>query len=289
MRHLAGDALLSAGASLMLRPVPSRARPAAVAPPDCSIVPGRRGRRRRLRMVGTAVLAVVALVACTSEDRPSAAPTPRASPGPMPLQGVDDGPLRPGQYVATVAGGEDHAMLPVLSVPDGFHNAGGVGVVSGDTDEELRVVWVWDIGAVYSHPCDAGKVVQPVGPTVADLANAFAAQPMRKATDPVPVTVGGYEGLYMELSVPEGTDVTKCAGGRFDSWVEDGSTHDGRWQQIGGQIDKLWILDVDGDRLTVATAHGPSTRPDAVQELEDMASAVTFVPADRTSEDHEHT
>jgi len=192
---------------------------------------------------------------------------------------VGDDPLEPGQYVTAVAGGQDHPLVPVLSVPDGFDDTpDGIGVVSGDTDEDGRIVWVWDIGSVYSHPCEAGKVAEPVGPTVADLANAFATQLLRDATDPVPVTVGGYEGLYVELSVPEGTDVTDCAGGRFDSWVEDGSTG-ARRQQIGGQVDKLWILDVDGDRITIASAHGPATSPDAVQELDDMASTATFTRA----------
>jgi hypothetical protein len=190
--------------------------------------------------------------------------------------------LEPGRYVASVAGGEDHPLLPVLSVPDGFSDFGGYGVLAGQAALEGRIVWVWDIAGVYTHPCDPGKVAEIVGPSVADLADALAAQPLRDGTEPVPVTIGGHRGLFVQLSVPDRIDVTECADGRFDSWSEDGSADPARWQQGPGQVDMVWILDVDGDRLAIAAAHGPGATGEEVEELRRIATTTRFVPADLT-------
>jgi hypothetical protein len=142
-------------------------------------------------------------------------------------------------------------------------------------------VWVWDITGVRS--CEAGKAAEIVGPSVADLAGALTAQSSADGAQPVPVTIDGYRGLYVELSVPDGTDVYSCAGGRSTSStrgkVDDGSP---RWQQGPGEIDMLWILDVDGDRITIAAAHRPAASREDVGELERIATTARFVPADMT-------
>ncbi len=70
-----------------------------------------------------------------------------------------------------------------------------------------------------SDPCKAGKNGVDPRPTVADLAQALTAQPLRAGSDPVPVTVAGYQGLYVETSVPAHIDFTKCEGGYFDSRI----------------------------------------------------------------------
>ena len=42
----------------------------------------------------------------------------------------------------------------------------------------------------------------------------------------------------------------------------------------------LWILDLDGDRLTIAAAHGPDAGRRAIEELEDMVTTASFTWAD---------
>lgn len=190
-------------------------------------------------------------------------------------------PLEPGRYLAIVGGGP-HPLVPVLTVPDGFRAVGEFGVLAGSFTEG-RLVWVWDIAGVYTHPCDAGNVPEIVGPSVADLASALAAQPLRDGTPPVPVSIDGYRGLYVELSVPDGIDINACFDGQFDSWTE-GADNDAswRWLQEPGQIDMLWILDVDGDRITIAAAHGPAASQESVEELERIVTTARFVPVDMT-------
>ena len=91
----------------------------------------------------------------------------------------------------------------------------------------------------------------PIGPTVDDLANAFAAQTAYEASTPVDVTLGGYSGKRVELQLP--SDVASCDNGEFYPWV--GSIYaqgpDNRWD--------VWILDVEGERIVVLGTYFPGT------------------------------
>ena len=68
----------------------------------------------------------------------------------------------------------------------------------------------------------------PVGPTVDDLADAMAKQPMRDGTTPTEVTIDGYAGKYLELTIPADLDfatllevpgASASTPGAFVGWV----------------------------------------------------------------------
>jgi hypothetical protein len=163
-------------------------------------------------------------------------------------------------------------MAPVLQVPRGFTSmAGGAGVRVVADDLWNRLVWLWDIDSVFTHPCDAGGYPKAVGPSVADLAGALAAQPMREATDPVPVTIGGYDGLYVELATPD--DITACREGYFRSWP-------GREDNAAGLTDLVWVLDVEGQRITFDLSYPPGTTPEQVDVLREIVTTATFIRRD---------
>jgi hypothetical protein len=238
-------------------------------------------RRRRTRIVlgsvaSGAALAVSAVVA-GQLVAPQAPPTTEAGTAAVsaPLLRDHPGPLEPGPYVASVVDAPSAPVLPVLTVPAGYSGIdGGVGVITGDpnqVEEKDRYLWVWNIDLVSTHPCDALGYAADPGPTVADLANALASQPMRQGSDPAPVSIGGYQGLYVELTMPQDLDISDCAGGVFRSWP-------GRVQDYGaGQVDMVWVLDVDGQRITFDAAYPASASPAQVQELKDIVTKATFV------------
>ncbi|KQR12134.1 hypothetical protein [Cellulomonas sp. Leaf334] len=238
----------------------------------------RRRRRAAAVAAGAVITAVVAVAVVVVGQLLPRAPEP-AEPSPsgpvLTLPQTTEGvPIVPGRYVLPVLDAPaDWTLEPVVTVPEGFLGL-DAGVTSGDFEtDDARVLWLWNIDSVFTHPCELGATAAPVGPTVADLAAALAAQPMRAATAPVPVTVGGYEGLYLELSVPDDIDPDACPVGRFSSW-------EGRWQQVPGQVDLLWIVDVDGQRITVDASLSPGTSPQEAAELTDMVASTRFVPVD---------
>lgn len=70
------------------------------------------------------------------------------------------------------------------------------------------------VGNIFSDPCQWVEVSPPVGPTVDDLAAAFANVPALNATEATDVTVDGFHGQQIEFTVPDYTD-DECLDGRF--------------------------------------------------------------------------
>ena len=97
---------------------------------------------------------------------------------------------------------------------------------------------------------------------------------MRAGSNPVPVTVAGYHGLYVETSVPAHIDFGTCQDGYFDSWIS--TSGGGRYQQGPGQRDSLWILDVDGYRLVIDGEHMPGATQAQIDEITGMVKTLTF-------------
>jgi len=231
----------------------------------------RRGRRALAVALPLGVAAAVTAVAVGSGLAFGPRTSDLAPAGPAPAvqlaQFSDGSRLDPGRYVLSIPE-EPWPQLPVLSVPEGFEAIdGGVGVRTPDFS---RYVWIYTVDSVYTHPCQTGAGPEPVGPTVADLANALAAVPLLASTEPVPVTVGGYDGLYVELSVP--TDVVAaCPLERFNLWPE-------RWQEFAGQVDMVWIVDVEGQRVVFDASHLATVSPEDAAEIKDMVTTATFVP-----------
>jgi hypothetical protein len=77
-------------------------------------------------------------------------------------------------------------------------------------------------------------------------------QRLTTATDPVPVAVDGHDGLYLELSTPADLDYATCQKDGLVAW--DDAT---AWAEPG--VTRLWILDVDGQRV-VLTLNGEPTK-----------------------------
>jgi hypothetical protein len=114
-------------------------------------------------------------------------------------------------------------------------------------------------GDLFSDPCltdeDAGADV-PVGPTVDDLVTALVDHPLLDVTDPVDVTLAGYSGTYLDLTIPD--DISACV--RYKPM----GPH--IYAQGPGQRWHMWILDVDGVRVLVETNDYAGTSAERLAE-----------------------
>lgn len=235
-----------------------------------------RTHRRAVRALGATFLMATAAAGCTAPPpRPAESPETESAPSAAAVVRLledqpKDTPLDAGRYAVSSIQAPG-PMAPVLNVPQGGYTSidGGAGVMADWGD--YRFMWLQNIRSVYAHPCDVDPT--PVGTSVADLANALVAQPLRDGTDPVPVTVGGYDGLYVEISVPEDFDLSTCRDGYFYSWP-------GRGEKSPGQVDLLWILDVEGQRMTFDLSYSPRSAPEEVEELKKVVTTATFMPRD---------
>jgi hypothetical protein len=154
----------------------------------------------------------------------------------------------------------------VVEVPSGFDDEAAWYIVSPDQQEFLGL---WAVGLVDRDACLHGEqdAFDP-GPSVEDLADALVAQKSTRATAPQPVTLAGHEGVYVELASPR--DISTC------------TKYPGLWREPergiynDGQVDLVWILDVDGQRLVVNAAYTPKSTASDIDKLTSMVESLEF-------------
>jgi hypothetical protein len=175
----------------------------------------------------------------------------------------------------------------VITVPEGWSISNGFALLGHAGSPAQLAVTIWNVVDVYANGCHwAGPMIHP-GPTVDELAAVLAARPLRNATAPVAVSLGGYQGKYLQWSVPAdirfdavrqsfpdcdiGTD--NGVAGYFKSWTDaDGD----RYQQGPGQVDRLWILAIEGHRLLVDATYMPAATEQDRAELAEVVNSIVF-------------
>jgi hypothetical protein len=224
---------------------------------------------------GAAAVLVVALLSFTYFVAPNVGgpglgdPLPTAAPTPTPRP-MDGETLEPGTYALA------YDLDATITVPAGWTNLDQRGVLKEDGERFMGVLfWPFpdDLEQVYTDPCNwATNVVEPpVGPTVDDLANALAAQAIRGNPTPTDVTIDGYDGKLVEMSVPSDVDFADCDLNEFRSWS-------GRFHHGPGQIDRVYILDVDGERLVLIVHHMPGATAADLEEQQAIFESIDFLP-----------
>ena len=218
----------------------------------------------------------VPLAAIVAQPTAALSPTPLATP-PSPTPAPVAGALAP-----KVIGTGSYPGVTVVA--PGWHLNGDFFV--DKTSGPLLGISVWDVGKVPRDPCHwLGQLYDP-GPTVDNLVRALVAQRLRHASKPTSVTLAGYSGQYFEWSVPgnmvvtgdsdfKGCDV-QPSNGHLDYVSWQGSGMGERYQQVAGQVDRLWVLDVKGQRLLVDATHTPEATPADLAEQEQIVQSLRF-------------
>ena len=218
----------------------------------------------------SAIAAALSLVAIAS--------TAAAGGLPRPL-GPGEQQLAPGVHlldlVSLKQGRPGYTHLPKITVtlPSGWFNYNGWALNDGGA---LSMSF-WDVNKVYPTPCQwQGKPMIDPGRTVDGLARTLATRPLRHASTPTAVVLAGFRGKYLRWSVPTNVNFRKCGQGYFESWTGRGWTTD-RWQQGPGQVDRLWILDVRGQRLVVDAAYLPRATRQQRAQLDRIVHSIKFL------------
>ncbi|CAN7186862.1 hypothetical protein [Knoellia sp. LjRoot47] len=183
----------------------------------------------------------------------------------------------PGRW-ALPADGATRAPLAVFTVPAGYQGRDHYIWTHDEADlaEHPGQVLYRSPTRVIPDPCDSSEPSTPLGPSVQDLADALSDQQWTTTSTPVPATLGGHRGLYLELTSDPGVDFATCRSGDGMVLWESGSRDSQRVLEFAA-TDRYWILDVEGRRVVV-TAMTPSSATGAsVRRVTDVATSVTFV------------
>jgi hypothetical protein len=259
------------------------------------------------RSATSMLVLAVAAAACSPSPRVTTAPTVGPTIGALPV--VTTTPTQAGDYEPLILGSSEVSLkagtyrwmrtrpgiefpLITFTVGDGWGADGRFTFKRRTTSDDVQVAMqFWDVGQVYGHPCKWQGTLFDPGPTVDDLAAALVDVPLRNASQPVGVTLDGYAGTYLEWSVP--ADLEMDAEGNFvdcdsepgkaeryfESWIGDPNGWGGdRYHQAPGQVDRLWILDVDGVRFVIDAFSLPTATEEEVNELLAVVSSIEFQP-----------
>jgi hypothetical protein len=237
------------------------------------------------------------LTGCTDSSDPEAGGTPTSaassaptSSDPSESQAAHDYTvIDPEFYSVLDAGryalapiGPNAGPLAVVDVPDGYISSGPFLFPAGKGTHEHAAccsVGYWTVAGVYKNPCDISHGWPKLGPSVNDMVRALAAQPLTTTTKPTPVTVGGYDGVYLKRTMAPGDlDVRTCTGKSIAYWESDPGT---RYLSAdeSGVVDRLWILNVDGERVVLDAAVAPGVDKKRIPELVAIVESAHFVEA----------
>ena len=212
----------------------------------------------------------------------SISPSPSASASPM----AYDWPKRlaAGTYATRFAW--DAPVEFTFTVPDGWESR-DVEVIKDPVSRAGEVggprglsVMILPIGNVYADPC--GHVLRdpPVGYSVEDVTAALASMPGVDAGEPGPAVLGGYDGRYVELRVP---DDVPCEPGRFYLWdAEEGSMGSDTAGPSAGATGfyaerpnhRIWVLDIDGIPYLVDAMSAADATPEDLAELQAVIDSI---------------
>lgn len=214
---------------------------------------------------------------------PTAEPTPAASPTPVTGSGTTG--LQPGTSFSLTDEGSLDGMptQPVtVTIPaagwDGDPRSGVL--VKGEPnppDGAGTILFFGDL-YVYGDPCRWSST-RPETPatTVDEIVSALAAQALREASTPVDVTLDGYTGKAVTLHVPGDALFSECDGSQFGSWGLAGADQAPmRYHQGPGQIDEVWVVDVNGVPAIIDWTYYEDTPQSVVDELRAIVESIRF-------------
>jgi len=228
----------------------------------------------------------------TAAPRASASPSPTAVPAPTYPANVMEvpqfSPLEVETYFVEPVGTDIQVFYTIPT--EGWISWIGAFKPGLATDPPNSVVGfsIVNVTNVVRDGCTGHvAVLPPVGPTVDDMATALAAlSPFVLTKPPSAVTIDGFSGKHLELTVPDLTlggpvddpKFTDCTSGELSSWIGPPLGFAYYGYSHPGQVEELWLLDIDGTRLMIQTLRSPGSSEGDLAELHSIFESIDIVP-----------
>ena len=244
--------------------------------------------------LGAAAVVVVALLVgsrvfgspASNVGGPGVEPTPTPQRSATPSRTPADGSLPVGAFVLSdgeFADGGRNVPITVTIPAAGWYGEPGNGILEnsgatnfGPDDAGMIGPFVGDI-YVPADPCQWSTTMPDTPATTVDaVVAALQAQASRDASAPVDITVDGHAGKSIILHVPDDAEFGECDRTEFCTLTVDDPAVCHRYQQFPGQIDEVWMLDVNGEVAVIDASWGDQTPAEDVAELRAILDSITF-------------
>ena len=220
-----------------------------------------------LAIVGIGLWSVTTSGPAATNGSATASPSPTARPEVL----TQTGPLPAGAYALPAAGAG--APQLVVTIPDGWRSycrPDCFAIESGLTGGTVGIGY-FVVANVYADPCAHVLRDPPLGPLVDDLATALSTLPGTEATTPIATTLDGHRGKYVEITIHDDID---CPPTQHYLW--ETPSRGKRWAEAVGQHFRLWVVDLDGQRVLVQADWLPDASEADLAALSDVVDSMRF-------------
>jgi hypothetical protein len=202
--------------------------------------------------------------------------TPTVAPSPI---AIHDGRLTPGTYLFEPFAESGGPLTATVDVPSSSWEGMEVGVGKAGESDGLGMGFLQVLN-LNGDPCAWKGAADDVamGPTVDDLVAGLGNETEYDTSDPVDVTLGGYAGKRLVVTMPgniHDANGLGCSDAEYRIWDGPGFAiyaqgPNNRWT--------MSILDVDGQRVVVMMSDFADSDPALSAELESMVNSVVINP-----------
>jgi hypothetical protein len=231
---------------------------------------------RQIRNAALALALVGVLAGCSDDETTSADTdadeTTTAAAPECRAVGYHHDSLDPGCWAIKVRGLVE-SPLAGLDLPAGFSGNDAWVWTNPEKDSEWGAITLLTVGDMYRDPCARTGRPLVVGPTVEDFTSALADQLVTTTTTPVPVSLDGHDGVYVEVSAPRGFHLSSCRGKSLTLWESAAEEAAGIEP---GQVRRYWAVDVDGQRVVLSLATNGDATDETVEFFTGIAESATF-------------
>lgn len=210
----------------------------------------------------------------TGVASPSRVVTPSQAVSPSPAVSRSQEPSPSHQAVRmTVSGSVEagSALGFTAEVPAGW-TLEPFGAYRGSSEPPAGIgLFVSLVDNTFKDPCLHVQRSPKVGPTAADAAAALGQIPNTTATAPIQMTFAGHAATYLELLIPASLP---CPPNQFYLWQD--SPNGDWWAQGLNETIRVWIFEVHGQRVVVASRSWPGTSDVAQAERQRILDSIVF-------------
>jgi hypothetical protein len=239
--------------------------------------------------VAVSAPSAAAILGATSAS-PTLAP-PSRNPGATPYPVAFDVAV-PDGVAQIIPAGPTEVRLTV-SLPKGWRASPATYFKPTGAAEAGLSIGAWRIQHVNLFPCRwatpayADTLFPPTAQGLADALSAWWGQDPNKAfysnatiapvaSKPTPATIAGHPAWYVEVLIPSDFDLSQCDAGQLVLWeTPDGSVRTG----LGpAEHDRLWVVDVNGERLVIDASAPLTTSPANEAEIQAVVDSIAIQP-----------
>jgi hypothetical protein len=193
--------------------------------------------------------------------------------------------LEPGSYFIDPDGDASTPLRVTFEVAaEGW--GGWLGTYKEPPGSGRVILSITTVDNVVREACSDQRPAEPaIGPTVDDLAAALSSlAPFAVTSPPTDVTISGYHGKHLELTVPElrvtNGQFADCTEGNLHSWIAPllGNSAFFGYEQVPGATEEFWILDVNGTRLVLVIDQSPTSSPEDLAEMDAIFDSIRIEP-----------